>query len=47
MEKISSAYANLLEFVFQQFPTNTKIQEVLEYPPDLEKLPLLAQHLPP
>jgi hypothetical protein len=36
METISSAYANLLEFVFQKFPTNEKIQEVLEYPPDLE-----------
>jgi hypothetical protein len=37
MERITAAYANLLEFVFQQFPTNEKIQEVLEYPEDLER----------
>lgn len=37
MNRITEAYANLLEFVFQQFPTNEKIQEVLEYPEDLEK----------
>ncbi len=37
MNRITIAYANLLEFVFQEFPTNKKIQEVLEYPPDLEK----------
>ena len=36
MDSITRAYANLLEFVFQEFPTNTRIQEVLEYPPDLE-----------
>jgi len=36
MEQLTRAYAELLEFVFQQFPTNRKIQEVLEYPPELE-----------
>jgi hypothetical protein len=37
MEAVTQAYANLLEFVFHEFPTNKKIQEVLEYPSDLEK----------
>lgn len=37
MTRITIGYANLLEFVFHEFPTNKKIQEVLEYPPDLEK----------
>jgi len=37
MNRITIAYANLLEFVFQEFPTNNKIQDVLEYPRDLEK----------
>jgi hypothetical protein len=37
MERITAAYANLLEFVFVQFPTNKKIQEVLEYPQELER----------
>jgi hypothetical protein len=36
MEKLTRAYATLLEFVFRQFPTNAKIQEVLEYPSELE-----------
>ncbi len=35
-KQIASSYANLLEFVFQNFPTNKKIQEALEYPPALE-----------
>ena len=37
MVTITHAYSTLLEFVFQQFPTNRKIQEVLEYPPELER----------
>jgi len=37
MERITEAYAGLLEFVFKEFPTNGKIQEVLEYPGDLER----------
>lgn len=37
MDRVTRAYANLLEFVFQEFPTNAKIQEVLEYPHDLEQ----------
>ncbi|MCP4656290.1 MAG: hypothetical protein GY856_12830 [bacterium] len=36
MERLTRAYATLLEFVFQEFPTNATIQEVLEYPPELE-----------
>ena len=36
MEELTGAYARLLEFVFQHFPTNAKIQEVLEYPSELE-----------
>ncbi len=36
MERVTRAYANLLEFVFHNFPTNGKIQEVLAYPSDLE-----------
>lgn len=36
MEKLTGAYARLLEFVFQHFPTSAKIQEVLEYPSELE-----------
>ena len=37
MKRITEAYANLLEFVFREYPTNLKIQEVLEYPDDLER----------
>ncbi len=37
MKGITEAYANLLEFVFREYPTNLKIQEVLEYPDDLER----------
>ena len=37
MKRITEAYANLLEFVFREYPTNLKIQEVLEYPEDLER----------
>jgi len=37
MAIITKSYANLLEFVFHEYPTNKKIQEVLEYPEDLEK----------
>jgi len=37
MERITEAYANLLEFVFREFPTNAHIQEVLEYPEELER----------
>ena len=37
MDKITRAYSNLLEFVFQQFPVNKRIQKVLDYPEDLEK----------
>jgi hypothetical protein len=36
MDRIARAYAALLEFVFQEFPNNRKIQEVLEYPAELE-----------
>jgi len=36
MERLTGAYAKLLEFVFKRFPTSSKIQEVLEYPPELE-----------
>lgn len=36
METIALSYHQLLEFVFRNFPVNTKIQEVLEYPADLE-----------
>ena len=37
MDRITRAYANLLEFVFQNFPVNMRIQDVLDYPDDLEK----------
>jgi hypothetical protein len=37
MEQITESYARLLEFVFQEFPTNKQIQEVLEYPEELER----------
>jgi hypothetical protein len=37
MDRITRAYANLLEFVFQDFPVNKQIQNVLDYPADLEK----------
>jgi hypothetical protein len=37
MDKITRAYANLLEFVFQKFPVDKRIQNVLDYPGDLEK----------
>jgi hypothetical protein len=37
MDRLARAYAALLEFVFQEFPHNRKIQEVLEYPPELER----------
>lgn len=36
METIACSYHQLLEFVFQNFAVNAKIQEVLEYPADLE-----------
>lgn len=36
METIARSYHRLLEFVFQSFSANAKIQEVLEYPADLE-----------
>jgi len=36
MDRITRAYAKLLEFVFQEFPLNQKIQKVLEYPAELE-----------
>ncbi len=36
MEELTGAYARLLEFVFQSFPTSSKIQEALEYPSELE-----------
>ncbi len=36
MERITSAYGNLLEFVFRQYPVDAKIQEVLAYPSQLE-----------
>ncbi len=34
--EISKSYSNLLEFVFQQYAKSSKIQEVLEYPEELE-----------
>jgi hypothetical protein len=37
MDRVARAYAALLEFVFQEFPNNRKIQEVLEYPAELER----------
>lgn len=37
MDRITRAYSNLLEFVFQNFPVNSTIQKVLDYPEDLEK----------
>lgn len=37
MDRITRAYANLLEFVFQSFPVNERIQNVLDYPEDLEQ----------
>jgi hypothetical protein len=37
MDRLARAYAGLLEFVFKEFPNNRKIQEVLEYPADLER----------
>ena len=37
MDRITRAYDNLLEFVFQNFPTNERIQNVLDYPGPLEK----------
>jgi hypothetical protein len=37
MDRITRAYANLLEFVFQNFPIDKRIQNVLDYPDDLEK----------
>jgi hypothetical protein len=37
MERLTRAYHNLLEFVFQSYPSNAKIQEVLEYPTELER----------
>jgi len=37
MDRITRAYSNLLEFVFQNFPTNSRIQNVLDYPGALEK----------
>ena len=36
MDEITRAYASLLEFVFQNFPVNERIQRVLDYPPELE-----------
>lgn len=36
MEELTGAYARLLEFVFHNLPTSSRIQEVLEYPPELE-----------
>ncbi|MCD4748636.1 MAG: hypothetical protein K8R59_04605 [Thermoanaerobaculales bacterium] len=36
MEELTGAYARLLEFVFRSFPTSARIQEVLEYPAELE-----------
>lgn len=36
MEELVEAYARLLEFVFRSFPTSARIQEVLEYPAELE-----------
>ena len=37
MDRITRAYDKLLEFVFQNFPTNERIQNVLDYPGPLEK----------
>jgi len=37
MDTITRAYANLLEFVFQNFPVNRQIQDVLDYPDELER----------
>ncbi len=37
MERLTRAYHNLLEFVFQSYPSNARIQEVLEYPTELER----------
>jgi hypothetical protein len=37
MDRLAKAYADLLEFVFQEFPQNRKIQEVLEYPAEMER----------
>ena len=37
MDRLAKAYAVLLEFVFQEFPNNHKIQEVLEYPAEMER----------
>jgi len=36
MNGITRAYANLLEFVFKKFPTDSRIQKVLDYPAELE-----------
>ena len=37
MDRITRAYANLLEFVFQNFANDSRIQNVLDYPENLEK----------
>jgi hypothetical protein len=37
MDRLARSYATLLEFVFQEFPRNRRIQDVLEYPPELER----------
>jgi glutathionylspermidine synthase len=37
MEQITTAYTRLLEFVFQRFPVDSRIQEVLAYPTALEQ----------
>ncbi len=37
MDRITRAYAALLEFVFQRFPVDGRIQEVLDYPGPLEQ----------
>jgi len=37
MERLAQAYAKLLEYVFQEFPRSRGIQEVLEYPAELER----------
>jgi hypothetical protein len=37
MDRITRAYAKLLEYVFQKFPTDRRIQRVLDYPGALEK----------
>ncbi len=36
MNNITRAYANLLEFVFKRFPTDSRIQRVLDYSGELE-----------